>query len=68
MLAEKARTAIARMEEPYRLAFVLRDLEEMPTAEVAEVLGIEAAAVRQLVHRARLMLREYLSELVGVGA
>ena len=36
---------IARLEELYRLAFVLRDLEEMPTAEVAEVLGIEPAAV-----------------------
>ena len=68
LLAEKARAAIARLEEPYRLAFVLRDLEEMPTAEVAEVLGIQPAAVRQRVHRARLMLREYLSELVGVGA
>ena len=68
LLAQKARTAIARLEEPYRLAFVLRDLEEMPTAEVAEVLGIGPAAVRQRVHRARLMLREYLSELVGVGA
>ena len=45
---------------------MLRDLEEMPTAEVAELLGIDAAAVRQRVHRARLMLRGYLSDLVGV--
>ena len=67
LLAEKAAAALARLAEPYRLAFVLRDLEEMPTAEVGEVLGLEPAAVRQRVHRARLMLREYLSELVGVG-
>jgi DNA-directed RNA polymerase specialized sigma24 family protein len=45
---------------------VLRDLEEMSTADVAQVLGIEAAAVRQRVHRARLMIRGYLSELVAV--
>jgi RNA polymerase sigma-70 factor, ECF subfamily len=65
-LAEKARDVIARLPDAYREAFVLRDLEEMPTAQVAHVLGIEPAAVRQRVHRARLMLRGYLSDLVGV--
>jgi RNA polymerase sigma-70 factor (ECF subfamily) len=66
LLARKAREGIARLPEPYRDAFVLRDLEEIPTAEVAQILGVEAATVRQRVHRARLMLRGYLSELVGV--
>jgi RNA polymerase sigma-70 factor (ECF subfamily) len=65
-LADQAREGIERLPEIYRTAFVLRDLEEMPTAEVAAVLGIEAAAVRQRVHRARLLLRGYLSHLVGV--
>jgi RNA polymerase sigma-70 factor (ECF subfamily) len=66
LLAEKARAAIERLPEANRAAFVLRDLEEMSTSDVAEVLGIETAAVRQRVHRARLMLRGYLSDLVGV--
>ena len=65
-LAERAREAIDRLPEIYRTAFVLRDLEELPTAEVAAVLGIETPAVRQRVHRARLLLRGYLSHLVGV--
>jgi len=65
-LAEQARAGIERLPEIYRTAFVLRDLEEMPTAEVAAVLGIDAAAVRQRVHRARMMLRGFLSHLVGV--
>jgi RNA polymerase sigma-70 factor (ECF subfamily) len=65
-LAEKARAGIERLPDLYREAFVLRDLEEMPTAEVAEVLGLEPAAVRQRVHRARLMLRGYLDDLAGV--
>jgi RNA polymerase sigma-70 factor, ECF subfamily len=65
-LAAQARLVIARLPDLYRDAFVLRDLEDMPTAEVAHVLGIEPAAVRQRVHRARLMLRGYLSELVAV--
>lgn len=65
-LAGKAREAIARLPDIYRDAFVMRDLEEMPTAEVASVLGVDPAAVRQRVHRARLMLRGCLSDLVGV--
>jgi RNA polymerase sigma-70 factor, ECF subfamily len=65
-LAQKARDALARLPDLYRDAFVLRDLEEMSTSEVATALGIEPAAVRQRVHRARLMLRGYLSDLAGV--
>ena len=66
LLAERARGAIEQLPDPYRDAFVLRDLEEMSTADVAHTLGIEPATVRQRVHRARLMLRGYLSNLVGV--
>ena len=65
-LAGKARDIIARLPDLYRDAFVLRDLEEMSTADVAQALGVEPATVRQRVHRARLMLRGYLSDLVGV--
>jgi RNA polymerase sigma-70 factor, ECF subfamily len=65
-LAEQATAALDRLPELYRSAFVLRDLEELTTAEVAHVLGIDPAAVRQRVHRARLMLRGYLTALAGV--
>jgi len=65
-LVEKARAGIARLPDVYRDAFVLRDLEEMSTTDVAQVLGVEPATVRQRVHRARLLLRGYLSDLVGV--
>jgi len=65
-LAAKAREGIERLPDAYREAFVLRDLEELETAEVAAILELEPGAVRQRVHRARLMLRGYLSELVGV--
>jgi RNA polymerase sigma-70 factor (ECF subfamily) len=63
-LAERARDVVAQLPDVYRDAFVLRDLEDVPTADVARILGIEPAAVRQRVHRARLMLRGYLSHLV----
>ena len=65
VLAERAHEALARLPELYRDAFVLRDLEELSTADVAHVLSLEPAAVRQRVHRARLMMRGFLSDLVG---
>jgi RNA polymerase sigma-70 factor (ECF subfamily) len=67
-LAEKALAALERLPEGYREAFVLRDLEELTTAEVGEVLGLEPAAVRQRVHRARMMLRGCLGALTGAKA
>jgi RNA polymerase sigma-70 factor, ECF subfamily len=65
-LADKAKEIIAELPDVYRDAFVLRDLEEMSSEEVAAALGVTAATVRQRVHRARLILRGYLSDLVGV--
>lgn len=63
-LAAHARTAVARLPDLYREAFVLRDLEELPTAEVAATLGVTPATVRQRVHRARLMVRGYVQDLM----
>jgi RNA polymerase sigma-70 factor (ECF subfamily) len=65
-LAAKAREVLHRLPDLYRDAFVLRDLEEMSTADVAQALGVEPATVRQRVHRARLMLRGFLGDLAGV--
>ena len=41
-------------------------LSRLQSEPWAHALGVEAATVRQRVHRARLMLRGYLSDLVGV--
>ncbi|HYP05226.1 MAG TPA: RNA polymerase sigma factor [Bryobacteraceae bacterium] len=57
--------AVARLPELYREAFVLYDLQGMPAAEVGAILGIDAAALRQRVHRARLMMRGYLGHIAG---
>jgi RNA polymerase sigma-70 factor (ECF subfamily) len=62
-LAEKAAAGLDRLPDAYRTPFVLRDLEELPTAEVAALLDLEPATVRQRVHRARVMIREYLATL-----
>jgi len=65
-LAEKAWAGIERLPDLYREAFVMRDLEELTTEEVARILELQPAAVRQRVHRARVMLRGYLGDLLGV--
>jgi RNA polymerase sigma-70 factor (ECF subfamily) len=64
-LARRAREALERLDEPYRAVIVLRDLEGLSTEESAEVLEISPEAVRQRLHRARLMLRGFFANLVG---
>ena len=64
-LARKAAAGLDRLPDAYRTPFILRDLEELPTAEVAALLDLQPATVRQRVHRARLMIREYLANLAG---
>lgn len=59
--------AIAEMPEIYRAVFVLRDIEEMSTAEVADVLEISEAAVKSRLHRARIFLRNQLSMYYSEG-
>jgi RNA polymerase sigma-70 factor (ECF subfamily) len=61
-LRELVRDSIARLPENYRTVLQLRDIEEMSTEEVAEVLGITTNAVKIRLHRARQALRALLDE------
>jgi RNA polymerase sigma-70 factor (ECF subfamily) len=54
--------AIAELPETLRSAFILRDIQGLSGAETAEVLGITVQAVKNRLHRARLRLRDRLSE------
>jgi len=65
-LARAALEFVADLPELYRVPFVLRDLEELDTEEAATILGVDVTVVRQRVHRARLMLRARLNQLIGV--
>lgn len=51
---------IQRLPEELRTVFVLRDVQDMSNAEVAEVLGLSIAAVKSRLHRARRSLRDWL--------
>lgn len=54
------RAAVASLPEPDQSVLRLRDLEELPTAAVAEKTGLTEAAVKSRLHRARRALRERL--------
>lgn len=53
-------SAIATLPAPFRFALVLKDILELPTDDVAEVLGVKPQTVKTRVHRARLLLRKAL--------
>jgi RNA polymerase sigma-70 factor (ECF subfamily) len=57
--------AAERLPANLRVAFVLRDIEGLSTRETAEVLEISEMAVKTRLSRARLRLREDLSEYFG---
>jgi len=50
------RGAIEQLPEPYRAVLVLRDIEELSTKEVAELLDMTTSAVKVRLHRARQAL------------
>jgi RNA polymerase sigma-70 factor (ECF subfamily) len=55
--------ALDELEPSNREVVILRDVEGLSAAEVAEVLGISVDAVKSRLHRARVALREHLSPL-----
>ncbi len=52
---------IDRLPVIYRDVYVLADLENLPGAEIAELLGMGLPAVKSRLHRARLLMRDMLA-------
>jgi RNA polymerase sigma-70 factor (ECF subfamily) len=61
------RRAIERLPDSYRTVLVLRDIEEMSTAEAARALGLTENAVKTRLHRARQALRTLLDDRFRKG-
>ena len=59
--------SIMQLPAKYRVVLVLRDLEQLPTEEVAEDLGLSVPAVKARLLRGRLMLREALTPHFAVN-
>jgi len=56
--------AVLSLPKPYRLVLILRDMEELDTREVAEVMGISEKTAKMRLHRARVYVRNALAEYV----
>lgn len=59
---ENIETAVGELPESYRVVFHLRDVEGFSNEETAEILGLSVPAVKSRLHRARLFLRDKLSD------
>ena len=55
-------SAIRQLSEKLRMVFILRDVEGLSIRETGEVLGLTETAVKTRLLRARLQLREQLSD------
>jgi RNA polymerase sigma-70 factor (ECF subfamily) len=55
-LRQQLERAIARLPELYRDVFVLADVEELPNAEIGQLLDLSLPAVKSRLHQARLAL------------
>ena len=61
-LRDRLWEGIGLLAHDLKAAVVLRDVEGLSNAEAAEALGISVSALKSRLHRARVILRQHLSE------
>lgn len=59
--------AIRELPENYRQVILLRDVEQLSTAETAQVLDLSEDVVKTRLHRARLAVRQKLDKYLGAN-
>ena len=57
--------ALNSLSQAHREVVMLRDVQQLSTAETAEILGISQASVKTRLLRARLQLRDRLTQVLG---
>jgi RNA polymerase sigma-70 factor, ECF subfamily len=60
--AKRLREAVQKLPPEYRLILVLRDMEELSDADIAEITGLRLGTIRVRLHRARLFVRRELEK------
>jgi RNA polymerase sigma-70 factor (ECF subfamily) len=53
--------AIGDLPGPFRDVYVLADVDGLPNAEIADMLGLSVPAVKSRLHRARMRMRDALA-------
>ena len=59
--------AVDALPEPFRLVFVMREIEGLSTEEAATLLAIRPETVRTRLHRARRLLRRSIERMLSAG-
>lgn len=60
-LGQRLEAALGRVDEEYRIAILLRDVEELDYAQISEILDVPVGTVKSRIHRGRTMVREILT-------
>ncbi len=63
--AEQITTALGELDEEFRLPVILRDMDDLDYAEIADVLDVPVGTVKSRIHRGRTMLKDKLAGLIG---
>jgi len=60
--------AILQLPDQYRVVLMMRDIEELSTAETADALSLSQENVKVRLHRGHALLRSFLLDRVGANA
>jgi RNA polymerase sigma-70 factor (ECF subfamily) len=61
---ERVEDALQRLDESHRSVLVLRDVDGLNYARISEILDLPAGTVKSRLHRARMMLRDMLKDVL----
>ena len=61
--AELLEVAMLRIEPELRVVFQLKEMDELPYSQIAEIVGIPEGTVGSRLNRARTELRDQLPQL-----
>lgn len=63
-LSDHLQRLVSELPQHYRVAYTLKDLEKLSEDEVSRTLGLPITTIKNRVHRARLVIRAGLEELL----
>ena len=61
-LQERVAWALSRVDDEFRAAVILKDIEDLDYQTIAEILDVPVGTVKSRIHRGRMMLRELLQD------
>lgn len=64
-LASFYEQCIDELPEPYRMAYILKDVEKLSEDDVCRILELKKGAMKNRVHRARLVIRKRVEQFLS---